>query len=165
MVHQELGDMYFMQRDYDKSLEQCRKSVEISPTNAGIHFEFFDVYVAKSMGNQAIEELELGLELEGRSQRADEVRQSNRTGGYEASLRKFNEISRNPGPDDYDPLYVADTYLLLGDKGKALAWLDKVKARETRSSFIFLKVDPRWDTIRSDARFRDLLRSMNLPRE
>jgi hypothetical protein len=51
--------------------------------------------------------------------------------------------------------------MLLGDKEQALVWLDR--AYDARSGLNFIKVNPTWDSIRSDPRFGDLLRRMGLP--
>lgn len=47
--------------------------------------------------------------------------------------------------------------------GPALEWLEKAyEDREPRMAY--LKVDPIFDPLRSDPRFRDLLRRMNFPK-
>jgi uncharacterized glyoxalase superfamily protein PhnB len=52
-------------------------------------------------------------------------------------------------------------YTALGDEERALDWLEKAyQARDNR--MIDLKVDPEWDSLRSDARFNDLLRRLGL---
>ena len=55
----------------------------------------------------------------------------------------------------------AMVYLGLGDLDKTFEWLEK--AFEERSGFLpFLKVEPMVDSIRSDARFQDLLWRIDL---
>jgi hypothetical protein len=49
----------------------------------------------------------------------------------------------------------------LGDNEQALVWLDK--AYDARSGLNFIKVNPTWDSIRSNPRFSDLLHRMGLP--
>ncbi len=56
----------------------------------------------------------------------------------------------------------AAIYTALGEKDKAFAWLEK--AFENRAfGLADLKVDPRFDPLRGDPRFDDLLRRMGLP--
>jgi tetratricopeptide (TPR) repeat protein len=56
---------------------------------------------------------------------------------------------------------IASVYSALGEKEKAFEWLDRsLKERETRVGF--LKVEPRWDDIRSDPRYLGLLKRMGL---
>ena len=64
--------------------------------------------------------------------------------------------------DDWSVVAMAFTYSSLGNKDRAFAWLDK--AVEQRSWMIIeLKDDSVWDPLRSDPRFKDLLRRVGLP--
>ena len=57
---------------------------------------------------------------------------------------------------------VALIYAALGDKEQAFAWLDR--AYDERSHWlVWLRLDPRWERLRSDARFRRLLLRVGLP--
>jgi len=56
---------------------------------------------------------------------------------------------------------IALIYAGLGEKDQAFAWLEK--GYEERSfQMQWLTVEPRWDSLRSDPRFADLLRRMGL---
>jgi len=60
------------------------------------------------------------------------------------------------------PFATAVIYTGLGDKERALEWLER--ALDDRSlEMIFLKVDPRFDRLHADPRFANLLRRMGLP--
>jgi tetratricopeptide (TPR) repeat protein len=73
----------------------------------------------------------------------------------EALAARFSQTYLNPGD-------VADLYLDAGDKGQALAWLEKgVAARDPNMPYI--SVYPTYSVLRSDPRFQELLRLMNLP--
>ena len=56
-------------------------------------------------------------------------------------------------------VFRAYIYAALGEKDKAFEWLEK--GYEDRSTYT-IKVDPFFDPLRSDPRFADLLRRMNL---
>jgi len=57
---------------------------------------------------------------------------------------------------------LAFDYLQLGDKEHALEWLERA-FREKSSEATLLKVDLRWESLRSDSRFQDILSRMNFP--
>jgi hypothetical protein len=50
----------------------------------------------------------------------------------------------------------------LGERDNALAWLERgVEMRDPR--MVFLRVEPKWDNLRDDPRFKDLVKRMKLP--
>jgi hypothetical protein len=57
---------------------------------------------------------------------------------------------------------LARVHLGLGEKGKALSFLERAY-EDGDISLAFLKVDWGYDPLRSDPRFQDLLRRMNFP--
>jgi hypothetical protein len=63
----------------------------------------------------------------------------------------------------YVPAYqIAAIYAGLGEKDQAFAWLDK--AYDERSDLLVnLKREQKFDVLRSDPRFSDLLRRVGLP--
>jgi eukaryotic-like serine/threonine-protein kinase len=157
-----LAVCYFFRRDYDKALEQWRKSLEISPNSAIAHWNLFYVYMAKSMPGEAIRELEERLKLENRTDDAKRISESYQHSGWREALRVLAQISEKPSSKSYDPWEVATANSYLGDKDQAFAWLRK--AIEARTSFVdYLRVDPSWDNIRSDPRFAELVRRTGLP--
>ena len=60
--------------------------------------------------------------------------------------------------------WIAVTYGVLGEKDRAFEWLEKAIEQHGAASplLTFIKVDPIWDPLRSDPRFTDVLRRMNL---
>jgi hypothetical protein len=71
-------------------------------------------------------------------------------------LRKTAKDSEAEG--DYDR--AAGNYAMLGEKDAAFAALEKEFARR---GVVDINIDPRFDNIRSDPRFADLLRRIGLP--
>ena len=60
------------------------------------------------------------------------------------------------------PLEIAGLYASAGANDRALEWLERaIKGRDP--NMVLLSVHPRWDPLRSDPRFQDLLRRMNFP--
>ena len=57
---------------------------------------------------------------------------------------------------------VAVIYAGLGDREHAFGWLDTA-VRERSHWLVWLERDPRWNDIRSDPRFHELVRQVGLP--
>src|SRR5438552_255801 len=73
----------------------------------------------------------------------------------------LDELNERSKERYVSPYYVAKIYAALGDKEQAVAWLEK-GYEERNPDFIELKVEPALDVLRTDARFRDLLRRIGL---
>ena len=58
-------------------------------------------------------------------------------------------------------MWIGLIHAALGDKERAFVWLEK--AYQARSdTLLFLKVDPKYDSLRSDPRFSELVKRLNL---
>jgi hypothetical protein len=65
--------------------------------------------------------------------------------------------------DYVDPLYMAQTFCVIGDKAQALVYLNR--AYEERSNSLFLlRADPALDIVRDEPGFKELLKKMELGR-
>jgi tetratricopeptide (TPR) repeat protein len=82
--------------------------------------------------------------------------------GSQAEAQKIlNELLARSKRDYFPAWAIATVYIGLGDKDRALQWLGK--AVEERGEYVvWLKTDPLYDPLRSDPRFQDLLRRLNL---
>jgi hypothetical protein len=76
-------------------------------------------------------------------------------------LRTLIQMDSRPSQQEYEPARVSQSYALLGDTEQAFLWLNK--AYEARFGLEFIKVNPAWDSIRSDPRYIKLLRRIGLP--
>jgi len=64
------------------------------------------------------------------------------------------------------PVGIADLYAVLGDKVGALYWLEQAdKYRDTtgKDTLEYVRLHTNFDPLRSDPRYKDLLRRMGLP--
>ena len=59
------------------------------------------------------------------------------------------------------PEFIAVVYEGLGERDKALQWFEKAFSERSMSAWILS--DPRLDQIRTEPRFKDLMRRMGLP--
>jgi len=60
------------------------------------------------------------------------------------------------------PITFAYVYAGLGDKDQTFEWLDKA-FDDFPGSVLFLRIDPRFDVLYSDPRFREFLQWLGLP--
>jgi hypothetical protein len=62
-----------------------------------------------------------------------------------------------------EPVTVADLYIRARANDRAITWLERAY-QEHASLLVYLGVEPKWDPLRSDPSFQDLLRRMNFPK-
>jgi hypothetical protein len=78
------------------------------------------------------------------------------SGRNSEALRMLTELDQLAACRYVSPYFRALIYAGLGEKTQAFAWLDK--AYEERNEWlVWLKVDPKLDSLRADPRFADLL--------
>jgi len=75
--------------------------------------------------------------------------------------RLIAELKQESAHTYINPYEIALIYVGLERKDQAFEWLGKA-FQERSDMLVYLKVDPRLDALRSDPRFQDLLRRMNL---
>jgi tetratricopeptide (TPR) repeat protein len=152
-----LGMGYFFARDYDQSLQQLRRTLEIDP-NYSLAIEGMGaVYEARGDYKAAIERWVKDDQVLGDPRDADEVKRVYEKSGYQGYLRKHAKDSEH----DSDFYAAAEDYASLGEKDAAFANLERAAAEG--QSIDNFKLDPALDPLRSDPRFADLLRRIGLP--
>jgi hypothetical protein len=78
------------------------------------------------------------------------------------SLRTIEELKATSNKSFVPAFYFALVYAALEDKDQAFMWLEK-GYDERFARFAYLKLEALWDPLRSDERFRDLVRRVGIP--
>jgi Flp pilus assembly protein TadD len=151
----------FQARQYDAAVEQLQKTIRMNPHFWVGHLHLGKVYEQKGMYQAAIEEFTKARDLsEGNSETIASLGHAYALSGRQDAARNVLEELQRQSRTSYIPPYnIAMIYAALGEKDHALDWLEK--GYETRDvHMIFLKVDPKWDSFRTDSRFQGLLERM-----
>jgi TolB-like protein/Tfp pilus assembly protein PilF/predicted Ser/Thr protein kinase len=157
-----LGQAYYNARQYDQAIEQFRKTLELDPNFPTTHRVLGRTYLEKSMFKEGIAEIEKDLMIfPGRAGALSDLGYAYALSGRRAEAQKvldqLNELSKQKYVPALNKVLI---YTGLGEKDKAFEWLEK--AYEDRDLGPGIKVSPVYDPLRSDPRFTDLLRRMNL---
>lgn len=165
----------FMAHQYAEAIEHYRKGFEVEPDPMA----YFGLVLALAQNGDygtAISEAEKSTKLNDSplllTGLATAYARAGRRADANRVLRRLEEISRQQGPAPawhvggaafpyVCPYEVAGVHAQLGDKDRAFEWLDK--AYRSRSCMYWLRQDPRFDSIRSDPRFQELLTKINFP--
>jgi tetratricopeptide (TPR) repeat protein len=115
---------------------------------------------------EAVAQFQKGIELSGRGANGiGSLAHAYGVAGQEAEAQKILVELRERAKTKYVSSYqFAVIYLGLGQNERAIAALEE--AYHERSTLLgYLKMDPRFDPIRSDPRFQDLMSRIHLPKE
>ncbi len=155
--------LHYYARRYDQAIEHSRRVLELDPNFAMAREHLARAYIQKGMHAQAIEVLRAGGGASDTNPRlvaalGIALAAAGMTDEARGKLVELQELSRGRY---VSPYYMALVHAAIGETDSAFECLRR--ACDDRSADLrFFKVDPALDTLRSDPRFDDLLRRMNL---
>jgi TolB-like protein/DNA-binding winged helix-turn-helix (wHTH) protein/Tfp pilus assembly protein PilF len=155
------GAILYFSRRYDAAIEKWRSVEDMDPDFLRAHL-IQGAYVEKGMFAAALadnDKLRPTISdaaywswqayILGRAGQMTEARQA---------IHKLQEIDKTA---PVDPTAMAHAFAGMGDREQSLAWLEKAYSQRS-NALTSLKVDPAYDLLRGDARFRDLLLRVGL---
>jgi serine/threonine-protein kinase len=154
------GEIYFFARRYDLAVEEFRKSIANDSGYELPHLGLAEVYVQQQKFTEALAEARIArLLIQNPGQLA-------RLGAIFAAAGDRKEATEilvevQGVSTKRVKYFTACIYAVLGNSNEAIAWLTKA-VDEFDTNVIDLKVDPRFDSLRQDARFTALLGRMHL---
>ncbi len=159
-----LGQSYYYARKYDQAIEQYRKTLELDPNFTAAHRSLGMAYVQQSNYKEGLAEMEKDLAISpGNAAALSEIGHAYAVAGRKLEAQKvlgqLDEISKQKF---VTAAFMAIIYAGLEERDKAFEQLELgYKERSLGGGAIILS-DPGFDPLRSDPRFADLLRRMNL---
>ena len=161
MISEGLAENFYDARRYDEAITTVLNMPD--PKVGWVVLAY--AYIFKGMYQEALKlpNVADATDLDGFLIRAEaQLRSGDRTAGLKI-LNDLEHHRRNSGADrDYiPPGYLAWGYAMAGDKERAFAWLEKAYQQHD-PSLANLKVDPGFDSLRSDPRYLDLLKRVGL---
>jgi eukaryotic-like serine/threonine-protein kinase len=163
IINSHFGLIYFFAGRFDDAIAACRKTIELDPNFFVARRYLGLAYAQKGMYKEALEQYERAQGLSQNSplmriERASVLALSGDAEKARSELKELLEISRQRYLSAY---HIATIYASLNERDSAFEWLERAFT-ERADWMVFLKVDPRFKSLRSDPRFTDLLRRMNL---
>ena len=154
LMNHDVGKMLFYARRYDEAIQQLRFTLELHPDSFAPHYVFWLIYQAQGRSGEADTEF-FKMTAGGFNPAMAQIEKTHAKLGWKGAWEKL--LARKL-VSSWD---LAGVSLALGDKNQTLALLQKA-ADERLSQVIFLNVDPRYDNLRDDPKFQDLLRRLGL---
>ena len=156
-----LGDSLVFSRKYDEAITQYKRTLVRNPNFAYAHRALGWVYGLKGMYPEAIAETRAAMQL-GNFGNGFLGLWLAKSGNRAEALKVLEDLKREATVKYIQNYDFALIYIGLGEKEEALNYLEKhmLAHAETASSFA---VAPELDGLRSEPRFKEMLKRMNLP--
>src|SRR5262245_50861425 len=158
-----VGRILFLARRYDEAGAQFRMRIQMEPNYSGAHYFLGRILSQQGKHEEAISELRRAFELnQHHSSRSWLAHGYARAGRRNEALKLLRELEALSRRERVSPVYIARIYSGLGDRDRAITWLQK--AYDEHSDHVLsIGVDPAYDPLRSDPRFIKMLRGIGLP--
>jgi DNA-binding winged helix-turn-helix (wHTH) protein/TolB-like protein/Flp pilus assembly protein TadD len=145
----------------DEALDRLQKLALLEPNFPFTHLFAASAYIEKGMLPEAIAESRKELELTRTNNipfGAFALARSGRRDEAKAELRGLLTLSATKYVSPYN---IALVYNALDEREKALEWLENgYRMRDPKMTF--LKVEPKWNSLRDEPRFGDMIKRMKL---
>jgi tetratricopeptide (TPR) repeat protein len=155
-------NLYYARR-YDEVIEQCQKTLELDPNMSTAYGWLAGAYEQKKLYDQSIEaHLRDYFSRRLSPEAVESLREAYATSGWRGSWRKSLDLLKEQAKGGYVyPYLFAQIYARLGERDQAFAWLEKAYEERSMRMLLF-HADPVLDDLRSDPRYSELLRKINL---
>lgn len=161
-----LAATYYRAGRYDEALEEFRKVADPDGNSAFRHRRMAFIYERRGSTQDAAKEWAAVLHWSGKTDAFFQRKLASE--GYESAKTAFlrNEIrdlqtQMQKGHPGRLAVTIAGDYATLREPDKAFEWLERA-LEEGESDLMYLKVDDRFEALRSDARFAELARRLGL---
>lgn len=161
-INGNVGRILYFRREFDRAIQQLQYTLELDPNYSGAHYKLAEVYAITGRYQEAVAEYEKWAELDGDKELATALGKGYAQSGYPGAMQMWlNKLHAQSKEGQVSPYALAVVNLALGKDDQALTWLEK--AADDRVSWIVLiKADPKFDSLRKNPRFKDLIRREGL---
>jgi serine/threonine protein kinase len=148
---------------YDEAIPIFQKMLLTAPNKGSNYLGLWGAYYKKGMYREALAAAKGYFDSTGEHGFANALGTGRGEAYYRAAMRRVGEAMAAESKRRHIPaIRIARMFAHAGDKDRAMKWLERAyQAGESPLSRLAVFWD--WDDLRSDPRFQDLLRRMNLP--
>jgi TolB-like protein/DNA-binding winged helix-turn-helix (wHTH) protein len=156
-----MADAFYYARQFDRAIELYQTQAQSRPGDLGVHLALANIYALTGRRAESLSEWQRLAEILEYKSLSAAIARAQKSGGYNEALRVLAHELEVASQTSYVPFsIIASIYGFSGDRDQAFVWL--TKAYEARDGVDCLR-EPLWDSLRSDPRFKDLVRRVGLP--
>ncbi len=158
-----LGDTLVYARRYDEAIAQYKRTLVRNPNFAYAHRALGWAYGSNGMYPEAIAETRTAIELNNASSAKGFLGLwLAKSGKRDDAVKLLSELRQETTRGYVQSYTFALIYIGLGDREEALNWLEKQMSGRSETANTYAVV-PELDDLRSEPRFKEMLKRMNLP--
>lgn len=158
-----LGYRLYWARRYDEAVQELEASLKQDPKSSTAHYFIGRARVQQGRFDEARSAFAQAREIspEDANLKSAAAYLEARAGRREASEKLLLELQRLALRGLPFSSQVAGIRAALGDKEAALGWLEQAHS-EHEAALVWIKIDPRFDPLREEPRFKEILERMKL---
>jgi TolB-like protein/Tfp pilus assembly protein PilF len=158
-----LGDILLAARRYDEAIVQYQRVLSLDPNFANAFYGLGLAHWQKGLKPEAIAEMRKYIEMSGSTLgKGDLGFFLARSGQRDEAVKLLAELKQASSPRYVPGTAVALIHLGLGEKEEALDWLE-MEIDDRGSLATYYAVMPELDDLRTEPRFKAMLKRLNLP--
>ncbi len=163
IIGRDLASVYYYRREFDLALEQCDQTIELNPFFSPAYWTLGLIQEQRRELDESVAAFERAADLAPRSprMRAALGRSYALTGRRDRARAILRELQQLAQQRYVSPFEFASIYFALGQTDVGFVWMGKA-CEERCFDLILMKVDPRFDPIRSDPRFAAIARKVGV---
>ncbi len=156
------GSMFYFAGQYDRAISQCTNTLDMDPNFTLARHILTLTYEQQLKYAEAIEEgVKIRKDFDSPQAIASLGYAYARSSKIDEATQLLNELINLSQKKYVSSYHVAAIYTGLNKKEQALVWLEKA-VEERSTSLVILKVDPMFDSLHADPRFKEILRKIGL---
>lgn len=150
-------------RRYDEAIAQVNETLKLDPNFFAARLYLGRAYLYKGMPEEAIAEFRKAT-APGDRRRIMGLLASAliRSGQRAEAMEILDQVKAEAATGEVRPYAMTQIYAALGNKEEALVWMERTVAERWQNAYSFAYL-PDFDELRSDPRFKAILRKTNLP--
>ena len=161
-VHTTRAAAYYFGREYQRAVGECEKAERLAPQYFMQHFIAGRAHMRLNNYAKAIKHLKSAIGTGEMPLMEAALGLAYAVSGKKGLTAKLAEQFKATAKKRYiPPTYFGMLFAGLGDRDKALEWLEKA-FHERADGLTWLNVEPMLDEVRNDPRFQDLIRRIGL---
>jgi tetratricopeptide (TPR) repeat protein len=166
IITADLGADYMVARRYDEAIEQLRRAIEMDPRFYYAHWNLAEALELKGKMSEALPEYKKAAELDDDPFVLALLGQAYAKLGQRDEALKILAQLPQLAAHRYVPSYgYAILHMALGEKDKAIEWLECSYDDRAGLDLIFIKVDPMLDPLQGEPRFKALVAKVFAPKD